>query len=351
MTKDADQEATPDLRGFLLRISEGSFLNAAEAEEAFGYVMSGTISDAQTAALLMGLRTRRVTPPEVAGGVRALRHAMLPVAADDPDTLTDTCGTGGGSVTTFNISTVAALVAAGAGARIAKHGNRSFTSKSGSADVLEALDVRIEMDPESMAEVLREVGIVFMYAPLLHPAMRFVGPVRRELGIPTIMNILGPLTNPAGARRQVVGVSDPELLRLVAETLRELGHLRGMVVHGSPGMDELSPCGPTRALSLVEGEIREATLTPEELGLECHDVKGLAGGSPEENAAVIRSVLDGSNRGAARAATLLNAGAAVYVAGLEEDLTAGIARARDALDSGAALRKLGELGEASRSVG
>ena len=351
MTKDADQEATPDLRGFLLRISEGSFLNAAEAEEAFGYVMSGTISDAQTAALLMGLRTRRVTPPEVAGGVMALRHAMLPVVADDPDTLTDTCGTGGGSVTTFNISTVAALVAAGAGARIAKHGNRSFTSKSGSADVLEALDVRIEMDPESMAEVLREVGIVFMYAPLLHPAMRFVGSVRRELGIPTIMNILGPLTNPAGARRQVVGVSDPELLRLVGEALKGVGVLRGMGVHGSPGMDELSPCGPTRVLSLVEGEIREATLTPEELGLESHDVKELAGGSPEENAVVIRSVLDGSNRGAPRAATLLNGGAAVYVAGLEEDLTAGIARARDALDSGAALRKLKELGEASRSVG
>ena len=202
------------------------------------------------AGVLVGLRAKGIRPSEVAGGVRALRKAMLPVASSDADRLVDTAGTGGGSVTTFNISTAAALVAAGAGVPVAKHGNRSFTSRCGSADVLEVLGVGIELTPERMAEVLAEAGIVFMFAPLLHPAMRHVGPVRRKLGITTIMNILGPLTNPAGARRQVIGVADPSLLDLIPGALQELGHIRALVVHGDPGMDELSPVGTTRVVEL-----------------------------------------------------------------------------------------------------
>lgn len=350
-SRESREERAPDLRPVIGRIADGGTLTVSEAQEAFGQIMTGGVPDAQIAAFLMGLRVRGVVSKEVAGGVLALREAMIPVAASDQDALTDTCGTGGGAVTTFNISTAAGLVAAGAGVRVAKHGNRSFTSRSGSADVLEALGVRIEMQPEEMATVLEQVGIVFMYAPLLHPAMRHVGPVRRDIGIRTIMNILGPLTNPAGARRQVVGVSDPELRSLIAGALKELGHLRALVVHGEPGMDEISPSGATHVTALVDGELREETVTPEALGIESCRVEELAGGSPEENARVIQSVLDGRERGAARAATLANAAAAVYVAGIEDGLAEGLRRATEALDSGAGAAKLAELREASMSVG
>ncbi|MGH7446012.1 MAG: anthranilate phosphoribosyltransferase, partial [Longimicrobiales bacterium] len=241
-------EELPDLGAIIVRAVGEGHLGAAEAEAAFGVIMQGRATPVQIAALLVALRSRRESPQEVAGGVRALRSAMIPVPASNPDQLVDTCGTGGGAVTTFNISTAAAFVAAGAGVRIAKHGNRSFSSRCGSADILEALDVAIELSPDGMADVLERAGLVFMFAPLLHPAMRHVAPVRRELRMPTIMNVLGPLTNPAGARRQVVGVSDPGLLELIAAALLELGHLRAMVVHGEPGMDELSPIGTTRVL-------------------------------------------------------------------------------------------------------
>ena len=233
---------------------------------------------------------------------------------------------------------------------MAKHGNRSFTSRSGSADVLEALGVRIDLTPEAMSRILAEVGIVFMFAPLLHPAMRHVGPVRRELRIPTIMNLLGPLTNPAGARRQVVGVSDPALVPLVVGALRELGHLRALVVHGDPGMDEVSSLGPSRILVLEGGEISEERVTPEELGLPAGDPSNaadLAGGSPEDNARVIRAVLEGKERGAPRSLVLLNAAAAFQVAGHVATLREGVERGAEALDSGAALRVLEALREAS----
>jgi len=279
--------------------------------------------------------------------VRALRRAMIPVASDDPGALVDTAGTGGGDVTTFNISTAAALVAAGAGVRLAKHGNRSFTSRSGSADVLEALGVRIELSPEAMAEVLADVGIVFMFAPLLHPAMRHVGPVRRELGFTTIMNILGPLTNPAGARRQVVGVADPALLDLIVEALRELGHHRALVVHGTPGMDEISPAGPTEVAELDGGTVRRHRVTPEELGVEGGPVEELAGGEPADNARVITEILSGSLRTAARSAVVLNAAAAIYAGGMTESLADAVVRAEESLDSGAAMAKLEELRDAS----
>ncbi len=338
-----------ELGPLIQKISAGRDLTVEEAESAFGAVMRGEASPVQMAALLVGLRTKGHAPSEVAGGVRALRRAMVPVPVSGEGPLVDTCGTGGGSVTTFNISTAAALVAAAAGVRVAKHGNRSFTSRSGSADVLEALGVEIQLDPGAMGRILEEVGIVFMFAPLLHPAMRHVGPVRRELGIPTIMNLLGPLTNPAGVRRQVVGVSDPTLRTLVAEALRTLGHERALVLHGTPGMDEVSPLGPTRVSDLEGGELREYEVDPAALGLALAREGEIAGGSPQENAALIRAVLEGRERSGARTVVLLNAAATLVAAGVATDMAEGLLQAGEALDSGAAARVLQELGEASRA--
>jgi anthranilate phosphoribosyltransferase len=343
-----DDELPPaDFPRLLERVTAGEDLTALEAESAFHAIMSGTAGHASMAGLLVALRCKGVSPAEAAGGVRALRRAMRPVEARRPGELVDTAGTGGGGLTTFNISTAAALVAAGAGVRIAKHGNRSFTSRSGSADVLEALGVRIELDPARMGEILDEVGIVFMFAPLLHPAMRHVAPVRRELGIRTVMNVLGPLTNPAGARRQVVGVADPALLELIAHALRELGHERSLVVHGEPGMDELSPLGPSRVLDLRDGVVTEYEVDPEGLGVDVHPADGLAGGEPEENARTIREVLAGTRRDAARSAVTLNAAAAILVSGRAASLEEGVALARESIESGAGAAKLEKLRAAS----
>jgi anthranilate phosphoribosyltransferase len=272
---------------------------------------------------------------------------MVRVPARDADALVDTAGTGGGDITTFNISTAAALVAAGAGVRIAKHGNRSYTSKCGSADVLEALGVNIQLTPTRMGEILEEIGMVFMFAPLLHPAMKHVGPVRKELGVSTVMNMLGPLTNPAGARRQVVGVADPHLVSLLVRALQELGHARGLVVHGSPGMDEVSPTGTTRLAELKDGRVVESEITPEALGVDPHPLEGIQGGTAAENAQVIRDVLSGKRRDAARTATLLNAAAAIYVASAADSLARAVRMAADAIASGAALQKLEALKSAS----
>ena len=340
-----------ELTEIIARVADGHLLDEAEAEAAFRRVMSGDASPVQMAALLTGLRARGHAASEVAGGVRALRGAMVPVTSRDPEELIDTCGTGGGTVTTFNISTAAALVAAGAGARVAKHGNRSFSSRSGSADVLEALGVNLELSADAMGRVLDEVGIVFMFAPLLHPAMRHVGPVRRELAIPTIMNLLGPLTNPAGVRRQVVGVADPDLLPLIAEALQALGHERALVVHGLPGMDEMSPIGDTLVAELSGGDLRRYRVSPGELGLGSTTAEEIAGGEPEENADLIRQVLEGDERGGARTVTLLNAAAALYVAGMVEGLRAGVEQAAEAVDSGSAARTLASLVEVTAREG
>lgn len=351
MSQTQDGSAV-DLRPFIEEVAQGQALSADQAEEVFSAVVSGEASPIQVGALLMGLRTRGILPCEVAGGVRALRRVMVQVPARDPEDLTDTCGTGGGALTTFNISTAAALVAAGMGARIAKHGNRSFTSRSGSADILEALGVKIQLTPDQMGQVLDEVGIVFMFAPLLHPAMRHVATVRKELGITTIMNLLGPLTNPAGARRQLVGVAEPGILWLIVEALRELGHRRALVVHGTPGMDELSPLGPSQVAELMEdGSIQEGMLAPGQLGFSAITADALAGGSPEENARVVLRVLRGEDDGGARAAVLLNAAGALYVAGKGESLPHALELARESLDMGAGLRKLEELREASNALG
>src|SRR5687768_14041831 len=306
------------LRDAVRLLASGQPLGAAAITAAFDVVMRGEATPAQVAALLMGLRVRGETPEVVAAVARSLRSAMVALPADRPDQLVDTCGTGGGAVQTFNISTAAALLAAGAGARVAKHGNRSFTSRSGSADVLEALGVPIERPVDVMQRSLDDAGVVFMFAPLMHPAMRHVGPVRRELAIPTVMNVVGPLANPASAGRQVLGVAEAHRLPLLAGALAALGTVHAMVVHGEPGMDEVSPLGPTRVIEVraIDGgaveHTTEWTIDPAEFGLECHHPDELAGGSPAENAAVISDVLAGRGAPGARAAVVLNAAAALY---------------------------------------
>lgn len=309
--------------------------------------MRGEASPAQVAAILVALRVKGETIHEVAGGARALRDAMVRLPGDTPDMLVDTCGTGGGAVTTFNISTAAAFVAAGAGVRIAKHGNRSFTSQCGSADVLEALGVRIECTVDEMVATLREAGIVFMFAPLMHPAMRHVGPVRRELAIHTVMNVLGPLANPAGAGRQVVGVADEHRLPLLAGALAELGSRRSMVVHGEPGMDEVSPLGSTRVLEVRDGRVREWTIDPAQFGLAARDARELGGAEPKANASIIEGILAGGITGGARAAVVLNAAAAIHVSGDHDDFARSVDQAEDSVAGGAGLRALERLRAAS----
>ena len=324
------------------RVLTGEMLDAAAAEAAFDRFMSGEATKTEMAALLTALRMRGETPAEVAGGVRALRKAMIPLVLDD-DRIVDTCGTGGGTLTTFNISTAAAIVAVAGGVRIAKHGNRSFTSKCGSADVLETLGVPIQLSPEDEKRMFAETGFVFMFAPAHHPAMRHVGPVRAALGVTTIMNLLGPLANPAGVRRQVVGVAHPKLQRLVADALLELGHERALVVHGEPGLDELSPLAPTRVFQVEAGTLSEFEVTPADFGWPRYDPADLAGAEPAENADRVRRVLSGADRGAGRAAVVLNAAAAFWVAGLADTLTEGVAAAEHAIDSGGAKTQLQSL--------
>ncbi len=336
------------LRHAVRRLAGGQGLTAEEAGAAFDVVMGGGATAAQVAALLMGLRVKGETPAEVAGAARALRRAMITMDAERPADLVDTCGTGGGAVPTFNISTAAAIVAAACGVRIAKHGNRSFTSRSGSADLLEALGVRIDQTPTRMAAILREVGIVFMFAPLMHPAMRHVGPVRRELAIPTVMNMIGPLANPAAAGRQVIGVADHGRLDLIAGALQALGTRHALVVHGEPGMDEISPLGPTHVREIRGDEpVREWMIDPAPLGFVNLGAAELAGGDPAENAVIVREVLAGRGAPAAQAAVILNAAAALYVKRDDAEYPALVEEVRATLRSGAAMPMLDRLVAAS----
>lgn len=335
------------LHAAIRRLAAGEALTRDEAGLAFAEVMRGEGSDAQVAALLMGLRVKGETPDELAGVAAALRDAMLVLPDAAPDQLVDTCGTGGGALTTFNISTAAALLAAGAGVRVAKHGNRSFTSKSGSADVLEALGVRIDLSLERMREVLDQAGIVFMFAPTMHPAMRHVGPVRRDIAIQTVMNLVGPLANPARAGRQVIGVADPRRLGLIGGALQALGTTHSLIVHGEPGLDEISPLGRTVVLELIDGEARSWTVEPERLEIPALTVSDLGGGDPAENARIVEDTLAGKGRPGAVAAVTLNAAAAIYVAKLAPDFPAALALARDALRDGAGRRALEKLRTAS----
>lgn len=337
------------LQSAIRRLAHGESLTAGDAAEAFDVIMRGEASPAQTAALLMAMRVKGETPDEVAGVAQALRRAMVALPVEDGASLVDTCGTGGGRLQTFNISTAAALLAAGAGVRVAKHGNRSFTSKSGSADVLEALGVAIEAPVQTMARSLEENGIVFMYAPLMHPAMKHVGPVRRELAVPTVMNIVGPLANPASAGRQVVGVADEPRIPLIAGALAELGAVHALVVHGSPGMDEVSPLGPTRVVEVRDGRTREWSIDPARYGFTGLDPEDLRGGTPVENAGVVLAVLEGGGPRGARAAVLLNAAAAIYVSDLAPDFATGLETATRALEAKAGLRALERLRDAFRA--
>lgn len=335
--------ATPLDRALQL-LAQGRSLERAEARGAFAELMSGRASAAAAAGLLLALRTRGETVEEVAGAVEALREAMIRVVPPDGMRVVDTCGTGGGRVPTFNISTAAALVAVAAGARVAKHGNRSYTSRCGSADVLEALGLDLTLEPPAAADLLARAGMVFLFAPAFHPAMRFVAPVRRELGVPTIMNLVGPLANPAGARRQVVGVADRDRAPVLAGALAQVGAEHALVVHAEVGMDEIAPAGLTHVWEVRDGQVAEWTLEPAVVGLEHEDLEALAGSGPEENAARIRRLVrEPGADPAGRAAVALNAGAALYVAGVADSWQEGVRRAVTALDEGAALPVLDRL--------
>ncbi len=346
MSADALAEA-------IRRLAFGNPLSVDESAAAFDAIMKGEATPAQVGALLMALRVKGETPQEVAGAARALRANMTPLPSAHPEELVDTCGTGGGAVTTFNISTAAALLAAGAGVRIAKHGNRSFTSKCGSADVLEALGIPIDATLDVMARALDQAGIVFMFAPLMHPAMKHVGPVRRELAVPTVMNIVGPLANPASAGRQVVGVGDRNRMQLIAGALLALGSHHALVVHGEPGLDEISPLGRTSVLEVRRGTITGWTIDPAEFGVHGVAVDDLAGGSPADNALIVEEVLHGRSTPGARAAVVMNAAAALYVSGRALSYAEGIATARQAMERGwgvtalEALRRVYREGKAS----
>jgi len=337
------------LQRALAALANGQSLSEQDTSDVFGAVMRGEATPAQLGALLLGLRVKGETPEEVAGAARALRAAMIRVPAVGPH-LVDTCGTGGGAVATFNISTAAAFVAAGAGASVAKHGNRSFTSQCGSADVLEALGVRITVDATQAAHALKEAGVTFLFAPHFHPAMKHAAPVRRELGVPSIMNLLGPLANPAGVRRQVVGVADRERAPVMAAALARLATEHALVVHGEVGMDEISPTGATAVWEVRGGAVTSWRLDPARYGLAIADVAALRGGKPGVNAERVEGLLrNGAGDSAGAAAVLLNAAAAIYVAGLARTYDDGIARAREALGSGSARRALERLRAASTS--
>src|SRR6267378_4824662 len=338
------------LRHALSALANRQSLSEEQTAEVFGIVMTGEATPAQIGGLLMGLRAKGETADELAGAARALRATMIRVPATQPH-LVDTCGTGGGSVPTFNISTVAALVTAGAGAVVPKHGNRSFTSRCGSADVLEALGVRIVLDAASAGRVLNEARVVFLFAPNFHPAMKHVGPVRRELGTPTLMNLVGPLANPAGVNRQVIGVAEADRAAIVAEALVRLGAEHALVVNGRVGMDEISPNGITDVWEVKDGSVRKWEIDPERFRLGIKDVAELQGGEPAANAERLERILgNGSADPSGLAAVLLNAGAAIYVAGISGSLAEGIGRAREVVASGAARAALDRLRKATANI-
>ena len=316
-------------------------LSRAQAAAAVEQILSGTAAPSLVAALLIALRMKGETHEEVAGAALAMRARASSVHVS-LDRLIDTCGTGGDGAHTFNISTCAAFVAAAAGARVAKHGNRAISSKCGSADVLVALGVELEVSPEGVAACIDGCGIGFLFAPRHHAAMRHVAPIRQELGMRTLFNLLGPLSNPAGARRQLVGVYAANLVPLVARTLLELGAERALVVHGEGGLDEISPAGPTRAAMVEHGQVRELEITPESMGMPRAPVEGLRGGDAAENARLLRGVLQGE-QGVRRDVVAMNAAAALWAAGVTDSFTEGIDLALGVIDSGAASERLDRL--------
>lgn len=322
-------------------------LSEERAAAAMAEIMQGAATPAQVAGFVVALRAKGETPEEVSGLVKTMRAFAARVSVTGE--LLDTCGTGGDRAGTFNVSTAAALVCAGAGARVAKHGNRAASSRCGSADVLETLGVRIDLPPEKVASCIEEVGMGFCFAPVFHPAMRHAAAPRRELGVATVFNFLGPLTNPAGVTRQALGVSDPRMLEVMVATLARLGSVHVVAFHGYGGLDELSTAGPSQVVELVSGEIRRAVVNPSELGLEPAPDEAIRGGTAETNAAIVRSVLEGE-RGPRRDIVLLNAAAGLVAADRASDLKEGLVGAAAAVDSGAAALALDRLVEVSRSL-
>jgi anthranilate phosphoribosyltransferase len=336
------------IQAALAELLEGRDLSREQAREVMDEIMRGEATQAQIGGFLVALRLKGETAEEIAGCAEAMRDHVLPVRPERDD-LVDTAGTGGDGASTINISTAAAIVAAAAGAGVAKHGNRAVSSASGSADVLEALGFQLEQTPERIAQSIDDLGFGFMFAPAHHPAMRHAAPVRRELAARTVFNVLGPLTNPAGARAQVIGVYSPSLVRTLAEVLAQLGARRAFVVHGAHGIDELSPTGPNDVCEVVDGEVRERVIDPIDLGIPRCDPAELRGGSPAENADAIREVFAGAD-GGRRDAILLNAAGAIAASGHAEDLRAGLEQARLAVDSGAAAERLDQLARFTHAV-
>jgi anthranilate phosphoribosyltransferase len=329
------------MQAAIARLLDGHDLTRDEAREAMNTIMSGEATPAQIGGFLVALRLKGETAEEIAGCAEAMRAHVLAVRPKRED-LVDTAGTGGDGGRTFNISTAAALVAAAAGAGVAKHGNRAVSSNSGSADVLEALGFSLELPADRIAESIDTLGFGFLFAPTHHPAMKHAAPVRKELAARTVFNVLGPLTNPAGARAQVVGVYSPDLVKTLAEVLASLGARRAFVVHGAGGIDELSPAGPNLVCEVVDGGVREREIDPLELGIARCAPEDLRGGTPEENAAAIRDVFAGGN-GGRRDAILLNAAGAIAAGGHAEDLREGLEIARQTVASGAAAERLEAL--------
>jgi anthranilate phosphoribosyltransferase len=327
---------------------DGRDLGREASRDVMGEIMRGEATPAQIGAFLVAFRAKGETAEEIAGCAEAMREHVVPVRPSRDD-LVDTAGTGGDGARTLNISTAAGIVAAAAGAAVAKHGNRAVSSASGSADVLEALGFRLDLPAERIAESIDTLGFGFMFAPLHHPAMSHAAPVRREVATRTVFNVLGPLTNPAGARSQIVGVYAPDLVRTLADVLAHLGSRRAFVVHGAFGIDELSPAGPNLVCEVVDGEVRERTIDPLDLGIARSAPEELLGGDAVANASAIRAVFSGLD-GGRRDAVLLNAAGAIAAGGLAEDLREGLELARGAVDSGAAAVRLEELARFSHAA-
>jgi anthranilate phosphoribosyltransferase len=336
------------LREILRKAAAGEPLAAGEAERALEEIMEGTVDPAVTAALLTALRVRGESVGEIVGFARAMRRFAEKVEA--PEGVVDTCGTGGDAKGTINISTAAAFVARGAGVVVAKHGNRAATSQAGSADVLEALGAEIGLGPGEVGRCIKEVGIGFMFARTHHPAMRHVVPVRAELPFRTVFNLLGPLTNPAGASRQLVGVFSGDYVRLVAEALKNLGAQKALVVHGTDGLDEITVTGPTLTAEVSDAEVAECEISPEQFGLARHAPDGLLGGDAHLNARVLKDILSGEEGGAARDVVLLNAGAAIFVSGKVESIEEGVRLAEESIASGAAKEVLEDFIRVTRRL-
>jgi anthranilate phosphoribosyltransferase len=322
-------------------VLRGENLTIEQAGRLLDTIFEGQVSETQIAAFLTAMRCKPVTAEELAGLAKSLRTHAVRVNAD-VDNLVDTCGTGGAAVKTFNISTASALVAAGAGVHIAKHGNRGITSKCGSADVLAALGVNIEAGPQCAGRCIKEAGIGFMFAPMYHPAMKYVQPVRKSLGFRTVFNILGPLANPAGATAQVLGVADEQLMPVVAEALNLLGVRRAMIVH-SNGLDEISTMGPTKIIELTSGKTKDWTLYPADCGLKTTALDTLAGGDAKNNAEIVTNILNGKDDGPRKDIVVLNAAAAIIVAGCADDFPAAMNIASRSIGTGAAIERLEKL--------